>query len=230
LDILGFSDIYNTGGYLFGFLGGSIFGPLWYYDIMLIGIVICLIFAKFNWEIIHQDKFLLKFLFFLSVFAFYYLIMYGGIVPYFNNDFNYSKFIMKHRNFVYGFIILIATYIFSLRGLYHFYTTTLFIGVISLTLYFVSLLTGLRLIPIVEMARYEGNEMTRIAIGNYGLFFFLFPLSLITYLISRKINLKFKFKYWLYYSGVVMLVSLLLTLTRRTQIDIIGGILIIILM
>ena len=63
--------------------------------------------------------------------------------------------------------------------------------------------------------------------SSYGLFDLLFPVSLTAYLLSRKINLKLKYKNWLYYSGVVMIITLLLTLTRRTQIDIIGMILII---
>jgi hypothetical protein len=218
---------FDPGGYIQGFWDGNVFGLLDTTDIFIVGIVICLIFSKTNWQVIFEDKFLVKFIFYLLIFSAYYFIVYGGVVPYFHNDFHYQTFLIKNRVFTYGFIILISVYVFSLRGLYLFYTTTLAIGIICLTLYFISLLTGARLIPVQEFARYTGEEMMRIGMFNYGLFDSLFPLSLITYLISKKINLNLKYKNWLYFSGVVMIITLLLTLTRRTQIDIIGMILLI---
>lgn len=69
--------------------------------------------------------------------------------------------------------------------------------------------------------------MMRITMLSYGIFYLIFPLSLIAYLFSRRINLNLKYKNWLYYSGLIMLITLLITLTKRLQIDIIGTILII---
>lgn len=218
---------FDPGSYVYGFLGGSLVGPLHITDVFIAGMVICLMSANINWKSIFQDKFLRKFLFYLFLFAAYFFIVYGGIVPFLHNDFNYPTFLMKNRIFAYGFIILISVYAFSLKGLHYFYTITLSIGVICLTLFFITLITGVGLIPVWELARNTGDEMMRISMGGYGLFYLLFPTSLITYLISRKINLNLKYKNWLYYSGVVMIITLLITLTRRTQIDIIGMILII---
>ena len=189
--------------------------------------IICVFYANINWKIVFHDRFFRKYLLFLFLFTIYYFVIYGGVVPYLHNDFDYQTFLVKNRIFVYGFFILIAVYAFSLRGFTDFYTSTLLIGIICLTLFFVSLLTGLKLIPIEESARYTGEEMMRIGMLNYGLFDLLFPLSIIVIIISGKINLKIKFKNWLYYSGAVMIITLLLTLTRRTQIDVIGMILII---
>ena len=216
---------FDPGGYTYGFLGGTLVGPLSITDVFISGIVVCLISAKVNWNLVFQDLLLRKFLLYLFLFALYYFIVYGGVVPYFQNDFDYTTFLVKNRVFAYGFIILIAVYVFSLKGLYYFYTSTLFIGAICLTLFFISLLTGVQLTPVEESARYTGEEMMRVSMVGYGLFYLLFPVALITYLISRKINIILKYKSCLYYSGIVMILTLLLTLTRRTQIDIIGMIL-----
>lgn len=218
---------FDPGGYVYGFLGGSLLGPLHITDVFISGMLICLVSSKINWKIIFQDNFLVKFLFYLLIFSAYYFIVYGGIVPYFQNDFNYPVFLIKNRIFAYSFIILIGVYVFSFRGLYYFYTTTLSIGIICLTLYFISLLSGVRLIPVEESARYTGDEMMRVSMVGYGLFDLLFPVALTTYLLSRKINVNLKFKNWMYYSGIMMMITLLITLTRRTQIDIIGMVIII---
>lgn len=220
---------FDPGGYVYDFMGGTLLGPLHITDVFISGIVLCMIFAKINWAVIFQDKFLRNFLFFLVIFGLYYFIAYGGIIPYLHDDFDYPTFLMKNRLFLYGFIILFSVYAFSLRSLYYFYTTTLFVGAICLTLFFITLLTGIPLIPVWEFARNPGDEMMRISMMGYGLFYLLFPLSLITYLVSRKISIKINYQSWLYYCGTIMIITLLITLTRRIQIDIIGSVLIAVL-
>lgn len=219
---------FDPGGFVGGYRDGILIGPLGIADVCIAGIVICLLYAKINWEVVYQDQFFSKFLLALFIFTLYYFIAYGGIVPYFHNDFNYPTFLMKNRQFIYGLIILIAVYFFSMRGLDYFYSITLFIGAICLTLFFITLITGVELIPIWELRR-EGTEMTRISMYSYGLFNLVFPIALTVYLLSRKVNINLKYKSLLYYAGIVMILTLLITLTRRTQIDIIGTTLIIVL-
>lgn len=220
---------FDPGGYVYGFLGGTLLGPLHASDIYLAGMVICSFNANISLKSVFQDPFFRKYLLFLFLFTLYYFIFYGGVTPYIHNDLNYQTFLMKNRTVLYSFIILILVYAFSLRNLYHFYTATLLIGTICLTLFIISLLTGVQLIPIEESARYVGEDAMRISMLSYGLFDLLFPLTLIVLIMSKKIKLELKYSNWLYYSGGVMLIILLLTLTKRTQIDIIGMILIIVL-
>jgi hypothetical protein len=218
---------FDPGGYIYEYLEGTLLGPLQIADVCMAGMIICLFFEKIKWEAIYQDQFLKKFLFYFFLFALYYFIVYGGIVPYFNNDLDYSTFLVKNRRYPYSFIILIAVYVFSLKNLYYFYTTTLFVGIICLTLFFVTLVTGVELVPLVVEARYTGSEMMRISMSSYGIFYLLFPVSLTAYFLSRKINLNLKYKQWLYYSGIIFILAQIITLTRREQIDIIGTALII---
>ena len=219
---------FDPGGYVYGFLGGTLLGPLAITDVFIAGMIISLLSAKINWNEIFQDKLLRRFLFSLSIFALYYFIIYGGVVPYIHKDFDYLTFLIKNRVFAYSFIILISVYAFSLRSLYYFYTTTLTVGAICLTLYLITLISGVNLIPVEEMARYTGDEMMRVSMVGYGIFYLIFPLALITYLLSRKFNVILNYKSWLFYSGIVMIITMLITLTRRTQIDIIGTAIIII--
>ena len=220
---------FDPGGYVEGYLGTKLIGPLTVSDVLIFSIIICLISAKINRKVIFGDKFFLRFLFFLFIFSMYYFIVYGGVAPYLHNDFDYPTFLLKNRVFIYGFIILISVYVFSLKGLKYFYTSTLFIGTICLSLYLITLLTGINLIPVYEVPRYGHVGMMRITMASYGLFDLLFPLALTVYILSRKINLTLIQRPWLYYSAIVMLITMVITLTKRTQIDIIATALIIIL-
>ena len=210
-------------------MGGNLFGRFNLADIIIIGIVVCLTSKKVNWKIVFNDSLLLNFLKLFSVYALYYFIVFGAVTPYFNNDLDYFNFLLKNRNFVYGVIILFSVYVFSWRGLKYFYSTTLFIGIICLSLYWISHLTGMNLIPVNEMERYSGSGMLRISMSNYGYFYSLFPISVITYLITHKQKVRLKYKKYLYYGGIMMAATLLITLTRRVFFDIIGTIIIAIL-
>jgi len=220
---------FDPGGYITGFMGGNILGPLNAKDFFIAGMVMCMFFARINLKVILQDQFLSRFLLYFFLYTIYYFIVYGGVVPFFYDDLNYSTFLLKNRYFGYGFIILLSVYLFSLKGLYYFYTITLFIGVICLSLFFVTLITGIELIPVWEFERTPGEEAMRVSMLSYGIFYLLFPISLITYVINRKINLNINYTNLLYYGGTVMIITMLITLTKRLQLDIIGSIILIVL-
>ncbi len=82
---------FDPGGYVEEHLGGKLVGPLTVSDVLIVGIVICLISAKIKLEIILRDQLLKVFLSYLFIFTLYHFIVYGGIVPYFQNDFDYAK-------------------------------------------------------------------------------------------------------------------------------------------
>lgn len=226
-----FLNIYfDPGGYVDYYLGNKIFLNLYMSDIAVIMILFCLFSINTNYRIISKDQFLIKFLKVFLVFAFYYFIVYGGIIPYLNNDLDYFLFLQKSRSFFYYIIILTSVYIFAMRGLKYFYMTTLFIGFIILSALLITLITGLKIIPIFSLQRYAESEMMRISIYSWGLFHILFPISFILYLFSRRIKLNIKYKKLAYIAGILMVIALLITLTRRYFISIPGTILIIILL
>ena len=220
---------FDPGGYFTIFLGGDAFGRINISDLVIVGIIMCLLVIKPQIRTIKSNKLFRKFIIAFLIFAIYYFFVYGWLTPYIHNDLDYLTFVLKNRIFVYGFIILIAVYLFSIRSLKYFYYTTLFFCVVSLSLFFISLFTGLGLAPVTRMLRYPESEMIRIGMGGYGLFDMLFPISVIAYLLSRRIKVKLRYKEWLYFSGILMVLVLLLTLSRRTILDIPATILIIIL-
>ncbi len=59
---------FDPGGYVEGFLGGNLLGLLNLSDIMIVGIIICLVSAKVNWKVIFGDQFFIKFLLLLYYF------------------------------------------------------------------------------------------------------------------------------------------------------------------
>jgi hypothetical protein len=221
--------LFDPGGYVAYYLESNLFLSLNITDVAIVPIIFCLYVINANFKIIYKDQFLYNFLKVFFIFAVYYFIVFGAVVPYLHNDLDYITFLQKNRNFVYYVIILISVYFFTLRGLKYFYLTTLFIGFSVLSAFLVSLVTGLDIIPITSLERYEDSEMMRVYLYSWGLFFILFPLSFILFSFSRKIKLNIKFKKLAYLAGMLMVVALLVSLTRRYYITIPGTLLIIIL-
>ena len=54
---------FDPGGYITGFRDGKLVGPLNISDVLIFGIIICLVSAKINWKVIFGDKLLSKFFF-----------------------------------------------------------------------------------------------------------------------------------------------------------------------
>lgn len=221
---------FDPGGYVEGYLGGNLFGPLNVSDIFFLGIILCLISTKIDSKIVFSDSFLTKFLLALSIFALYYFIIYGGVIPYLKNDFDYITFLIKNRIFAYSFIILIAVYVFTLKDLKYFYYITLSIGIICLSFYWITLFTGIQLVPLWEIPREGITGSIRIFLHSYGIFDLLFPFGMLVFLLRKEMKLNLKYKSLLYYTSVLMMLTMLMTLTRRVQISIIGTIIIIVLL
>lgn len=221
---------FDPGGYITYYLGGKTFLNFYLSDITIILIIFCLFSIKTNYKVIYKDKFLINFYKFFFIFAVYFFLFYGGIVPYLNNDLNYVLFLQKNRTFFYYIIILTSAYIFTLRSLKYFFLTTLFFGVMMLSIFLITLLTGLKLIPIDIFERYYGSGIMRIGMVSWGLFHILFPISFILFLFSRKIKFNLKYRKLVYLSGILMILTLLVALSRRSFISIPGTILIIIIL
>jgi len=221
---------FDPGGYIAYYMGSRVFSGLTIADLTIVPIIFCLYVINTNYKIIYKDQFYINFLKAFSVFALYFLIVYGGIIPYLNDDFDYVLFLQKNRTFLYYIIILISVYIFALRGLKYFYLTTLFIGFIILFGFLISVITGLEIVPIFLLERYEGSGMMRISMYSWGLFSILFPVSFILFLFPRRLKLNIKFRKLVYIAGILMVLTLLVALSRRNFIAIPGVILIIVLL
>jgi hypothetical protein len=214
---------FDPGGYI-SYINDQYFSRITFQDFLIIIILYLLIN---NWKSTFYNDSFKNFLKALFYFGLFYFIVYGGIVPILHDDFNYPIFLLKNRWVLYGLILMVSVYNFGLRGLKYLYLTTLFTGLVTLILYWLSILTNITLVQYSEFERYYGSAMYRIDLESYGIFYILFPLSVIVLVLSRYINLEISYKKTLYFVGMLMLISLIITLTRRTIIDIIGTVFIV---
>jgi hypothetical protein len=106
------------------------------------------------------------------------------------------------------------------------YNIIVYSAVICLSLYFVSIISGINLIPIATTDRYIDSGIIRVTLWNYGLFDWVLNLAFIVLLLKIKIENK----RLLYYSGILMAFAIVLTLTRRELVGRIINFLIIIIM
>ncbi len=217
---------FDPGGYLSA-VSEHFLDRLDFKDILIVFILISIYKIKGARKIIYQNTYFVKFLKFFLYFVLFYFIIYGAIIPYLKEDLNYSVFLLKNRRFVYGIILLFGVYLFALRGFKYFYLTTLFVALPTMILFWLTLITQIPLMEYALFERYRGSGIMRIGISSYGLFQILFPVSAIIYFINQSYNIRIKHKNLLYFVAFLILVTLLISLTRRTILDVIGSIFII---
>ena len=167
---------------------------------------------------IKHDSLFYNFLKYLFFFYLYYTFVYGLLIPYYYDRYAPSVFFIKTRIFYYSFFILIMIYSFSFKGLKLFYKSVLYISLIILSIYWVSIVSGVELIPINTLERYEGTGIFRKYLTSYGFFGFIYIPAIFFYLLRYKRKRKIPLYYIMLFVGVLMLSTELLTLTRRVLI------------
>ena len=58
-------SFFDPGGYVYGFMGGTLVGPLAINDVFISGMVLCMFFAGIKWKVVLFDKFATAFFTFL---------------------------------------------------------------------------------------------------------------------------------------------------------------------
>ncbi|MGE0090010.1 MAG: hypothetical protein AB7S50_11120 [Bacteroidales bacterium] len=129
--------------------------------------------------------------------------------------------IAGHKWRILSVFICIPTYYYIQRFSKEFYYFFLFTSATILSLYFLTLITPLNLIPIVTMSR-EFVNANRIWFNNPG-YIYIFPIVLVVYLLLKP---KIKYKNLLLFVGFGSFLSIILTLTRGTILFLLGNILI----
>ena len=218
---------FDPGGYL-SYITAPLLGRFDFNDIIIVFLVLNLSRINGKRQMINQNLLLKRFLTAFAWFVAFYFIIYGAVVPFIKDDANYAVFLLKNRRFIYGIILLFGVYIFALRGLKYLYQTVLFTALATLIFFFISLVLKIPLIQITEMERYVGSGMLRIGMPSYSIFDLVFSVALIVFFLSRKISLILIHKRILFFVGILMLITFLLTLTRRTYIDIAGSFILVI--
>lgn len=161
----------------------------------------------------------------MGIYMLYFVIVYGFIIPQINDRVDFITFLIKSRLYFMAFLLIRPIYFFVKYGMEDHFKIVVYSAAICLTLYFISLISGLKLIPIATGDRYINSGIMRITLWNYGLFDWVLNLAFIVLLLKIKI----KNKRLLFYSGLLMAFAIVLTLTRRELIGRVFSILIILI-
>lgn len=153
----------------------------------------------------------------------YFILVYGFIIPQINGRADFISFLIKSRLYFMAFFLIRPVSFFVKYGMEVHFKIIIYSASICLTLYFISLISGLNLIPIAKMDRYVNSGIMRITLWSYGLFDWVLNLAFIVYLFKIKV----KNKKLLFYSGLLMVLAIALTLTRRELLDRVFSLLII---
>lgn len=149
---------------------------------------------------------------YMIIFLLYYFLVFGLFVPIFKEtDFSkYSFILIKSRQTIYSVSLFIMIYTFYIRSSTIFFKLLIYSSIIIITLFLITLITGIEILPIAKANRGFVN-LDRIFLETYGLMPILIPMGVI--MIAFKINIKWK-KIIIIGFGLMFL-TWLLSLTRR---------------
>ena len=202
---------FDPGGYQGVWFQGNVISNINFTDVIFILCWIPYFSLRDRKGVFNQDKYFNIFFKWMSLYMFYFVFVYGFIIPQINGRAGFMTFLFKSRTYFMAFFLIKPLYFFVKDGLQVHFKIIVFSSAICLTLYFISLIGGLNLIPIATVDRYIDSGIMRITLWSYGLFDWVLNLAFIVLLL--KINTKNK--RLLFYSGILMAFAIVLTLTRR---------------
>ena len=202
---------FDPGGYQGVWFEGNVISNINFTDIIFILCWIPYINISSKESNLSGDKYFNLFYRYMSIFMLYFVIIYGYIIPQINGRPDFFGFLIKSRLYFMAFLLIRPIYIFIKNGMVAYFNIIVYSAAICLTLYFLSLISGINLIPIATVDRYIDSGIMRITLWSYGLFDWVLNIALIVLFIKLRI----KNKRLLFYSGLLMAFSIILTLTRR---------------
>lgn len=221
---------FDPGGFFYGYFDSNIVGPINFSDLFFFGILISINIVSRQSRILSQDAGFKRMFYYLLFFQIYYVVFYGFLVPYYNNRLDFFFFLQKNRAYFMVLPIMYGVYLFTQRSINLFFKMLVYFAITILTLYMITLLMKIPIIPTLTMERYTGTGIERIAMLSYGLIDLIFPIAIILFLLDRFKRINIKNKKGIYFSAMLMLITYFLTLTRREYLSIILSIILIIIL
>lgn len=217
---------FDPGGILLSFFERNLFGlnpP----DIFFV-IILYAALSKFGTlvpRISLYKEFRTFFRSFLGFFFISFILIYGFISPYIHGYFNPVYFLIKNRTAFYAVFLLYLTFQFLISDTKNLYLKIIiWPSMVILPLFFLSVVSGFQIIPVYTMDRYTDSGMMRIGMSSYGLMYFTIPLfTTLIFLGWVKNSSNSISKNQIYFTGILMSLVLLVTLTRRDIISLITG-------
>ena len=153
-----------------------------------------------------------KIVIYMIIFLLYYYLVFSLFVPVFKETVSstYKFIFIKSRQTIYSVALFIMIYTFYIRSSKVFFKLLLFSSIIIITLFLITLITGVEILPVAKANRGFIN-IDRIFLDTYGMMPILIPLGVV--LLSFKIDIKYK-RFIIIGFGLMFL-TWLLSLTRR---------------
>ncbi len=195
----------DPGGYQFGYFNQNIYGNINFQDVIIVVLAtIYFISPKINRS---SNKIKSRFTILIILWLTYFLFVYGFQN---NNSSTFPFFLLKNRLFFYNIFLVFFVSHFIQRNTRLFFTYLVLFSYIVFILYFTTILTGIELIPILDLER-GFTEGRRLFLYSYSFMYWLIPLAIIVIFFKPKI----KESKLLIIAGSLMIVLWILSITRR---------------
>ncbi|MDB4498373.1 hypothetical protein N9251_03425, partial [Gammaproteobacteria bacterium] len=221
--VLGFwialSLFFNPAGLITYYMSNPIIGPLLLSDLMFLCMLFCFFNSKVQGKIWKPyDKSYKSFFYYLCFLILYYYVVVLCLVPLYFDRFDIHNLI-KGRKMIWGVFIGLMVYKEVLwYGYKTFFQVVIWTTIIGILLFMISML-GIDIVPIIEMKRYQGENLLRYSMLNYGLMTFILYTVWVIILLNNKLPKLDKQNYFVYFAFGLYIVVGLLTLTRRTYLN-----------
>ena len=202
-------------GYFTIYFDKEAWGGIFFRDLLFPLVFLPVLSPKVDKSGLWKDKFFKAVFIAELVFFFYHLIIYGYIVP--GNDLNaYVRyFLVRWRMSIFGWIILVPVYIMAKRKMSVFVDILVVITVVVFTIFFLQLLAGVEVFPVMQFERYKGSGIMRYSLFSTALADYTIPLALFVFLL----NIPYKYKKLLYVAASLVFVSIIIALTKSVYIS-----------
>ncbi len=209
---------FDPGGLFQGYFQSNIIGQINFYDIWILFMSIAFLIRQRFHKVVYDRNFIQFVKYYAFVFV-YYVLVFGYLVPASNGEFTFKLFLIKQREILWGFLILFYVYYFVQNSLLNHYYITVLSGFIILSLFILGLLFKFSVIPSVTFIRYRGEGMLRIGMLSYGLFQAVLPILLALIILRKSFKTRIFLRRELFVAGILLVIVYLITLTRRTFIN-----------
>lgn len=207
---------FDPGGFFAGYFESNAIGLVNFSDLFFLGMLVAIVAAKSKGgRTLAEDVEMRKMLYYLVFFQLYFAVVYGYLVPLYYGRLDLVFFFQKNRMFFMAVPIMYGVYFFSQRSLGMFFKFLVAFSVVILGLYFITLLTHLHIVPLQTWERYGPGSFQRISMITYGLIDWILPIGIVLMLLRKTIELEIVGRKFIYLSALLMLITYLITFTRR---------------
>lgn len=205
--------VFDPGGLFAYYFPEPIMGGLKISDLTFVFTMLPLFSPKVSISTFFHQKRNVRVVIFLMLFTVLYHLLVFGFIASDGSLKSLFEVLRYQRLTLVGWLVVIPTYIFFTRSQRLFLRFAVVTSVIIVSAFIISVFTPIELLPLVQFERGLGVEAMRISMMSYGFAFWFVPL---VFLLIFLPNMKVLSKKWIYYVGIVIILAVLLTLTRRS--------------